>query len=134
MKLPFNRSSNKSGYTLIETLVASAIMMIAVGGAASLSLTMVTQEEIAERTVRAANYLENAATLYRLGFDTTAEIQAILPDEPVVTNLTVTVQNETLALQVNAVAPVADVQITFSAVDGTSRTQSVRILRDDPAN
>ena len=79
----------KRAYTLIETLVASAVIMLAVGAASSLSLAMVTQEEMSERTVRATNYLENVATLYQLGMNT-SEILALLPTESTVTNLTFT--------------------------------------------
>lgn len=77
-----SRNSKKnSGYTLIETLVASAVMMVAIGAASSLSLSMVAQEEMSERSVRVINHLENAATLYQLGFST-ADIGNILPAEP----------------------------------------------------
>lgn len=74
------------GYTLIETLVATAVMMVAVAAASSLSLSMVTQEEISERTVRVMNHLENAASLYQLGLNE-AEIKAILPTESAIKDL-----------------------------------------------
>lgn len=145
MKLSFKRQPK--GYTLIETLVASAVMMLAIGAAASLSLSMVTQEEAAERSLRAANYLENAATLYRLGFETSAEIEAILPNEPAVSSLTVTPITDTVPI-VGSVN-LAEIQITFSPSGATNqisateaewtggdntavRTQTVRVLRDDP--
>ena len=90
-------SQNKrhKGYTLIESLVASAILMIGIGAAASMSLTMLTQEEVNERTVRAMNHLENAAALYNLGLDS-ALIEELLPTEPVVTSLTFTSVNRTI--------------------------------------
>ena len=85
----YQPNKKKRAYTLIETLVASAVIMVAIGAASSLSLAMVTQEEMSERTVRATNYLENVATLYQLGMNT-SEILALLPTEPTVTNLTFT--------------------------------------------
>ncbi len=77
------RRNSSAGYTLIEALVASAILMVGIGAAASLSLSLVTQEEINERSSRAGNYLENTAALFYLGFDT-ADIEGILPEDRVV--------------------------------------------------
>ena len=73
-------------YTLVETLVASSILMIGVSAAASMSLSFVTQEEISERSVRAFNHLENAAALLHAGVDP-SRIPEILPPDPVVTSL-----------------------------------------------
>jgi len=88
MKVHSQNNRARRGYTLIEALMASAILMIGVGAAASMSLTMVTQEEINERTVRSMNHLENAASLYRMGVDP-ADIVALLPADPVIRNLNI---------------------------------------------
>ncbi|MEM1441777.1 MAG: hypothetical protein AAGF67_05510, partial [Verrucomicrobiota bacterium] len=61
-----------------------------------MSLALVTQEEINERSVRAFNYLDNASQLLRAGIDP-ADIQSILPTEPVVTSLTSSSRNVTVA-------------------------------------
>ncbi len=66
MKTKHSRS-RKRGYTLIEVLVASAIILIGISAASSLSLTMVTQEETNYRVARSLNVLENCARLYQLG-------------------------------------------------------------------
>lgn len=87
MKL-FSKHSNRRGaYTLIEALVASGVLLIGVSAACSMSLSLVTQEEINERSIRAFNYLDNAARLYRLGMEP-SEIPALLPSEPMVDSLT----------------------------------------------
>lgn len=72
---------------MIEALVASGILVIGITAAASMSLQLLTQEEINERTVRAFNYLDNAARLYQLGLDPNV-IDDLLPEEPVVTSFT----------------------------------------------
>jgi len=81
-----SRKISSAAYTLIEALVASAILMVGIGSAASLSLSLITQEEINERSARAGNYLENTAALYYLGFDT-ADIGGVLPEDRVVKNM-----------------------------------------------
>ena len=95
MTFSIHPGKHANGYTLVEALVASVILMIGISAAASLSLTMVTQEEINERTGRALNYLENAASLYQLGLSST-EIAALMPLDPAVTALTVTDQTATV--------------------------------------
>ncbi len=70
-----------SGYSLIEVLVASGILLIGISAAASFSLTMTTQEEMGHRLARGVNYLECHARLYQLGLDPAA-IGAIMPPEP----------------------------------------------------
>ncbi|MEC5126764.1 type II secretion system protein [Verrucomicrobiales bacterium BCK34] len=87
MKFFSKRSYRQKGYTLIEALVASGVLLIGVSAACSMSLSLVTQEEINERSVRAFNYLDNAARLYRLGMEP-SEIPALLPNEPIVDSIT----------------------------------------------
>ena len=87
---PKIRSRRNSGYTLIEVLVASAILMIGISAASSLSLTMVTQEEMNYRISRSLNVLENCARLYQLGIQP-ANIYgggaSLLPNEPAVSSV-----------------------------------------------
>jgi type II secretory pathway pseudopilin PulG len=76
-------------YTLVEALVAGAVLMIGVSAASQLTLTLITQDEMNQRASTAYSYLETAARLYQMGFDE-AEILAIVPDDPIVDSLTVT--------------------------------------------
>ncbi len=76
----------RRAYTLIEALVASSLLAVGVGAAASMSLAFVTQEQISERSAKAFNYLENAAALLRAGVDPAA-IPGLLPPEPAVASL-----------------------------------------------
>jgi type II secretory pathway pseudopilin PulG len=117
MTLSIYRNRRPGGYTLVEALVASIILMIGISAAASLSLTMVAQEEINERTGRALNYLENATTLYQLGFSG-AEITALLPQDPAVTSLTVTDQTANVAGLGNM--PYGEIAVTFAASSATA--------------
>lgn len=86
MKHAFSTVSYKA-YTLVEALVGSSVLAIGIGAAASMSLTLITQEEINERSVRAFNYLDNATQLMRAGV-APADIATILPAEPLVKSLT----------------------------------------------
>lgn len=117
----FTQKKNQA-YTLIETLVASAVIMMAIAAASSLSLAMVTQEEASERAVRAANYLENAAALYRLGYEA-SEIPGILPSEPTVVSLAITPGNVSVAGLGNV--EVAEMTLVFkpSGATGNSGTE-----------
>ena len=81
MKTNFYRRTSRAGYTLLEVAVASTILMIGVGAACVLSLTMSKQEESHQRVARAINQLENAVALYQLGF-TPTEAMNLLPDDP----------------------------------------------------
>ncbi|MEO0416470.1 MAG: prepilin-type N-terminal cleavage/methylation domain-containing protein [Verrucomicrobiota bacterium] len=95
--MDYHASLNRlRGHSLIETMVAASVLMIGLGAAASLSLTLVSQEEIAERTSRSANYLENAVALARLGvpYD---QIETLLPEEPTVDSLIFTPRTESVA-------------------------------------
>ena len=80
------RAKAENAYTLIEALVASAVLMIGIGAAASMSLTLITQEEINERSARAANHLECCAALFYMGIDTD-DIPEIMTEDRVITNL-----------------------------------------------
>ncbi len=77
------------GYTLVETLAATALVALAVGAASVLSLTMSTQEEIMNRVSRGIAYQEAAARLWQMGYEP-AEISSLLPPEDTVQSLTFT--------------------------------------------
>lgn len=89
-----------AGYTIVEALVAAAILVIGVAAAASLSLTMVSQEEGNARVARAINLQEQAARLYQLGLSTNT-IASILPTDSGVASInftTATTNVDNLAL------------------------------------
>ena len=77
------------GYTLVETLVASGILLVAIGAAVSLAVTMTAFEEGNAKVSRAFNYQEQAARLYQLGLNP-GEITGLLPEESAVESLTFT--------------------------------------------
>ncbi len=81
--------SRRAAYTIVEALVAAGILVMGIGAAAALAITMVAQEEANARVARALNLQEQAGRLYHLGL-TPAEIAAILPPEPNVSSLTFT--------------------------------------------
>lgn len=113
----------RSGYTLIETVVASSVLFIAVAAASSLSLSLVTQEEINERTARACNYLDNAARLYQLGL-APSQIQSLLPPDPIITGLTF--QNRALTVSPQAVSSLEaqTITVTYLSTSSTSAAAS----------
>lgn len=76
MKSP--SQSRASGYTILEVLVASAMIGVVIGGAVSLAGTMNLQGEAAEVTAVALNYQDNASRLWQLGL-TPTEALAVLP-------------------------------------------------------
>ncbi len=99
MRTRINRRHNRAGYTLVEAAVAATVLLIAVGAACALSLTMITQEEIHVRVSRAVNLVENATRLYHLGIDTEvpsgstdATVFSLLPPDPMVSGFTATAQ------------------------------------------
>ena len=92
-----NRSTGKKGYSLAEVLVASAILMIGVGAAASLSLSITTQEEIVWRAARGVNMVETAAILYQQGIDPDLVLDLIPLDEAVTLSVVGSEADEAIA-------------------------------------
>lgn len=147
MKLPFSPSAGSAttrAYTLIEALVASSILLIGISAAASLSLAMVTQEEMNERSVTAANYLDNASRLYQVGVDK-GQIRNLLPVAPVVESLTFSERDLTVT-GIGGSIPAVRLNLTYKATTSTAnnpvsstlwtggnqtarRTESVEVIR-----
>ncbi len=134
-------SPSERAYTLIEALVASSVLLIGISAAASMSLAMVTQEEITERSVKAFNYLDNATALYQSGVDK-SKIAAMLPAEPVVTALTIT--DRTINATNLDPLPSALISVTYTSngattasgvsrwtggASNTTRTVNVEVIR-----
>lgn len=69
----------RDGYSLVEVLVAVAVVGIGMTASAMLINTLMAQEEVNSSTLRAANLQEQAVTLYRLGL-AADDIRAILPE------------------------------------------------------
>lgn len=119
---PPSRSRRRCrGYTLVEALVASSVLLVGIGAAASMSLTLVTQEEINENTVRAANYLDNAARLVHLGVPP-ASVSALLPNEPVVASLSFS--QRTINLPEVGSVPATAVTIVYLPTGAVAQSRS----------
>jgi type II secretory pathway pseudopilin PulG len=69
----------KSAFSLVEALIAAAIVSIGLTAAASLVGALMAKEEINTVSLRAANLHEQAVMLYRLGI-APATIRSILPE------------------------------------------------------
>ncbi len=79
--------SRKGAYSLVEVMVAGAILAVAVLAAVSMTLAVTAQGEANARVARALNLQEQAARLYHLGMNTN-EIAALLPADPAVVSVT----------------------------------------------
>lgn len=77
MKIHLHSLRNK-GYTLVEALMASALLGAMIGGAVALVGTMNLQERTAISGTTALNTLETASRLWQFGL-TPAEVLSVLP-------------------------------------------------------
>jgi Tfp pilus assembly protein PilV len=118
------------GYTLIEALIATSILMLGALAAASLSLTMAKQDDLVDRTAQAVNWHENAAELYRLGLSS-AEIAAIIPPPSFTITRTLTEATENVTNLGNVT--IATSSITYKpdpdAAATETRTHVLKVLR-----
>ena len=78
MKIFSARSICKAGYTLVEVVIAGAVIAVGMAGAASLSSTMMAQEELSWRVSVARNYQENLVRLWQLGLSP-SEVMNLIP-------------------------------------------------------
>lgn len=111
------QKTRRSAFTLVESLVASAILMIGISAASSLSLAMMTQEEINRRTAEAANIHENAVTMYQMGLDS-GEIQTLLPNSQTIKNLTFTTGTHVIDSTAGSIS-YADIALEFFTTPST---------------
>ncbi len=81
------RPRRTSAYSLLEVLIAAAVLMLAIAAAAAMALTVAAQQETNIHIARAINLQEQAARLYQLGLAPNT-IAGILPPEPSVVTLT----------------------------------------------
>lgn len=124
MRTRIYRRHNRAGYTLVEAAVAATVLLIAVGAACALSLTMITQEEIHVRVSRAVNLVENATRLYHLGIDTEvpsgstdATVFSLLPPDPMVSGFTATAQTSAAMTGIGAPQQVSFALTFFPTAD-----------------
>jgi hypothetical protein len=80
MKILIHKSK-RFGYTLVEVLVASSILMMGIAAACYMSLNTITVEEINFRVARGMAVEECAARLWMLGLSPT-QVDAVLPRNP----------------------------------------------------
>ncbi len=78
MKTKRRSSFRNKGYTLVETLTASALLAVMIGGAVKLVATMNLQEHVAYNGNVALNMQDCAAHLWQLGLSPT-EVLSVLP-------------------------------------------------------
>jgi prepilin-type N-terminal cleavage/methylation domain-containing protein len=107
--------TRRRGYTLVEVLLASALLGLAMGGAVSLTSTMNVQNDTAKRNAVALNYQECAARLWQLGLSAT-ECDSILPKVQ---------NNQRLG---DALVPSSGNSVTWSAVSSVSMPNSMGAL------
>ncbi len=120
----------RAAYTLIEVLVASALIALVLAGAAAMALMLVTQEETGARVARVVNYQEQAARLWQLGLEP-ATIEAILPGDPAITSLAFDTSTVTLTGIGNVER--ADCTVTFLPNQGATSWSAGRWTAGDPS-
>jgi prepilin-type N-terminal cleavage/methylation domain-containing protein len=72
------RDKRNRGYSLVEVVVSSALLGLAIGGALSLAATMNVQHAAAFSGAVSQNYHDNAAHLWQLGLSP-AEVLSVMP-------------------------------------------------------
>ncbi len=70
----------RNGYSLVEVMIAAAVVAIGLAAAAVLVGAIMTQKEQDLVSMRAANVQEQAIALYRLGITNTGTIIGLLPE------------------------------------------------------
>lgn len=78
MKMISIKSIRRAGYTLVEVVIAGAVIAVGMAGAASLSSSMMAQEELSWRVSVARNYQENMVRLWQLGLSP-SEVLNLIP-------------------------------------------------------
>lgn len=120
------------GYSLIEVMVAAAIVAVGLTAAAVLVGTLMQQEELNAAALRAANLQEQAVRLYRLDMNPDL-ITALLP-EPADYALAFVPAEGVLSFEVDGtevLLDAADCTMTYPnpAGDGTSLSNTVTVVR-----
>ncbi len=71
----------KSGYSLVEVMIAAAVVAIGVSAGAILVGALVAQTEQDHISLRAANLQEQAINLYRFGVTNSGTIAGLMPEK-----------------------------------------------------
>jgi prepilin-type N-terminal cleavage/methylation domain-containing protein len=121
---------NSRGYSLVEVLVAAAILAFGIAAAAILGVTMVSQQEGAAKVVRALNYQEQAGRLYQLGVSTN-QITNILPPETSITSFSFSTSSVTVTNvgTVHLAEMTAVITISSRFSSGSPRTNKMAVIR-----
>ena len=69
----------RGGFSIVEAMIAAAIVAIGLTAAATLVATLLAKDELNVVSLRAANLQEQAVTLYRMGLSAD-RIRGILPE------------------------------------------------------
>ena len=137
MKLHMKLTFRSRGYTIVEAMIAISLIMLAVAAAASISMTIVRQEEVNARAGRAMNWEENAVRLYHLGLGANNDPTAIVNIMPVLPNI-VSFTGSPSTLTFAGTLPAGDDTITVTDLtlvyrsddaSATNRTSVVRAVR-----
>jgi type II secretory pathway pseudopilin PulG len=127
-----------AGYTIIEAMVAVSLLMLAIGAAAALSMSLVNQEEINARAARALNWQENAARLFQLGMGTPTDVSDIVDVMPGLPGMANNGFTASTAAQTFAALPTGNDQINVTTLSlvyisdtagNVSRTSSMVAVR-----
>ncbi len=137
----FHRSRRNKGYSLVEALVASALLGAMIGGAVSMVGTMNLSERSALSGTVALNIQDCAAHLWQLGL-TPAEVLSVLPtntnNEFVDNSLVVSSSNSvtfgtaTTATLANTMGSLENISCTVTIKDpqgNNNRTNTVQAYR-----
>jgi hypothetical protein len=137
----FPQSRRNRGYTLVEALVASALLGAMIGGAVSMVGTMNLSERTAYAGTVALNMQDCAAHLWQLGLSPT-EVLTVLPnntnnefvDSSLVVNAnnSVTFGTATTTALANSMGSLENISCTVTIKDQqgvNNRTNTVQIYR-----
>jgi prepilin-type N-terminal cleavage/methylation domain-containing protein len=123
---------SRAAYTLLEVLVAAAIISIAVAAAGALALATVAQEEMNARVARCLNLHEQAVRLYQLGLEPD-QIADLLPPDPSVVSLDIPSDEVTVPGDLPLTVEQADSTLTFTTSDTSEATRTSQITVIRPA-
>jgi hypothetical protein len=95
-----------AGYTLVESLAASALLAAMLAGAVSIVATMNTSERVSRNISVAYNYQDTAAMLWQLGL-TPTEVAAVMPSRTNNSYLTEIIGSTSTAFGANSTVALA---------------------------
>jgi type II secretory pathway pseudopilin PulG len=125
-------AKKNAGYSLVESLVAAALLAAMFAGAVSIVATMNTSERVSRNISVAYNYQDVAARLWQLGL-TPAEVAAVMPSRTnnaylaeIIGNSTAFGANSTVALA-NSMGNLECVAITLEMLNplGSASTTNI---------